>query len=149
QMKTKVTLILFALLLGLNVSFAQQDEECMVNLTMMDDYAKNKKYDQAYEPFMKLRNKCPKFNYAIYAYGERILKHKIDKSSGAERVGFVNDYMKLLDEGLANFPNKYTAGGNLESKAMMTYDEREALGYNNKQIYDAFDKLYKEAPEAF
>lgn len=148
-MKTKVTLILFALLLGLNVSFAQQDEECMVNLTMMDDYAKNKKYDQAYEPFMKLRNKCPKFNYAIYAYGERILKHKIDKSSGAERVGFVNDYMKLLDEGLANFPNKYTAGGNLESKAMMTYDEREALGYNNKQIYDAFDKLYKEAPEAF
>ena len=75
-MKTKITLLAL-LFLALNISFAQQDEECMLNLTLMNDYVKSKKYDEAYEPWMKVRNKCPKFSYAIYAYGEKILDHKI------------------------------------------------------------------------
>ena len=148
-MKTRVTLILFALFLGFNVGFAQQDEECMINLTLMSDYVKSKKFDEGYEPFMKLRNKCPKFNYAIYAYGERILKDKIDRASGTEKVNYLNDLMKLWDEGLVNFPNKYTAGGILQDKAMLKYDNRQALGLDNKQVYDAFDEVYKKAPESF
>ena len=148
-MKTRATLILLALLFSFNVGFAQQDEECMINLTLMSDFAKSKKYDEAYEPFMKVRNKCPKFNYAIYAYGDRILKDKIEKTSGSEQVGFINDLMKLWDEGLVNFPDKYTAGGILQDKAMLKYDYREALGYGNKQVYDAFDEVYKESPESF
>ena len=148
-MKTRVTLLFLALFLSFNVGFAQQDEECMINLTLMSDYAKNKKFDEAYEPFMKVRSKCPKFNYAIYYYGERILKGKIEKSSGTEQVGFINDLMKLWDEGLINFPDKYTAGGNLQDKAMLKYDHREALGYGNKQVYDVFDDLYKTAPQSF
>lgn len=149
MMKTRFTLLLFALFMGFNVSFAQQDEECMINLTLMSDYAKSKKFDEAYEPFMKLRNKCPKFNYAIYYYGERILKDKISKTSGTEQVAYINDFMKLLDEGLVNFPDKYTAGGNLQDKAMLKLDYKDALGYGNKQVYDAFDELYKTAPESF
>ena len=148
-MKTRATLILFALFLSFNVGFAQQDEECMINLTLMSDYSKSKRFDEAYEPFMKVRDKCPKFNYAIYFYGERILKDKIEKASGTEKVNFINDLMKLWDEGLANFPDKYTAGGILQDKAMLKYDQREDLGYGNKQVYDAFDDLYKKSPEAF
>ena len=44
-MKTKITLIIAALFLSFNVSFAQQDEECMLNLTLMSDDAKAKNYD--------------------------------------------------------------------------------------------------------
>ncbi|MEO8772881.1 MAG: tetratricopeptide repeat protein [Gelidibacter sp.] len=148
-MKTRSTLILLAFFFSFNASFAQQDEECMINLTLMSDYAKNKRFDEGYEPFMKLRDKCPKFNYAIYYYGERILKDKIDKASGTEKVDFINDLLKLWDEGLANFPDKYTAGGILQDKAMLKYDQREALGYGNKQVYDAFDDLYNNSPESF
>lgn len=148
-MKTRVTLILLALFMGFNVGFAQQDEECMLNLTLLNDYSKSKKFDEAYEPFMKLRNKCPKFNYAIYYYGDKILNHKVEKASGAEKVNFINDLMKVWDEGLANFPNKYTAGDILQDKAMLKYEQREALGLTNKQVYDAFDELYKKAPESF
>lgn len=148
-MKTRFTLILLALFMSFNVGFAQQDEECMINLTLMSDYAKSKKFDEAYEPFMKLRNKCPKFNYAIYYYGDKILTDKIEKASGAEKVNFINDLMKVWDEGLVNFPNKYTAGAILQDKAMLKYDQREALGLSNKQVYDAFDDLYKNAPESF
>ncbi|WP_027127124.1 tetratricopeptide repeat protein [Gelidibacter mesophilus] len=148
-MKTRVTLILVALFMSFNVGFAQQDEECMINLTLMSDYAKSKKFDEAYEPFMKLRNKCPKFNYAIYYYGDRILKDKIDRASGTEKVDLINDLMKVWDEGIANFPNKYTAGDIQQDKAMLKYDHREALGLSNKQVYDNFDGLYKNSPESF
>ena len=148
-MKTRVTLILLALFLSFNVSFAQQDEECMINLTMMSDYVKSKKFEEGYEPFTKLRNKCPKFNYAIYAYGDRILKYKIENSTGADQVNYINDLMKLWDEGLANFPDKYTAGGNLQDKAMLQYDNREVLGLGNKEVYGVFDALYKKSPESF
>lgn len=148
-MKKQVTLLLLTLFMGFNVGFAQQDEECMLNLTMLNDYAKSKKFNEAYEPFMKLRNKCPKFNYAIYYYGERVLKHKIDNTTGTEQINYVNDLMKLWDEGLVNFPNKYKAGDILQDKAMLKYDHRDALGLSNKQVYDAFDEVYKKAPESF
>lgn len=148
-MKTRFTLILVALFMSFNVGFAQQDEECIINLTSMNDDVKSQKFDEAYGSFMKVRNKCPKFNYAIYAYGEKILKHKIENASGAEKIEFINDFMKLLDEGLENFPDKYTMGGNLQDKAMMRYEYREELGLSNKQVYDAFDELYKKAPESF
>jgi len=81
-MKTKITLILVAFFLSFNVGFAQQDEECMLNLTMMNDFYKSKKMDEAYEPFMAVRNKCPKFNPAIYVYGEKIVMHKAEKATG-------------------------------------------------------------------
>ena len=71
--------------MSVNVSFAQQDEECMTWLTIFSDAAKSKKYDDAYEPWVKLKNKCPKLSRAIYQYGERILKHKIKNSSGSEQ----------------------------------------------------------------
>ena len=148
-MKTKITILLAVLFLGAHVSFAQQDEECMINLTLMNDYAKSKNYDQAYEPFMKVRNKCPKFNYAIYYYGEKILTHKIENSTGAEQVAFINDLMKNWDEGMLNFSNKYTKGGVLTDKAQLMYQYRKELGLSDKQLYDAFDKIYTTDLENF
>ncbi|WP_053976130.1 tetratricopeptide repeat protein [Mangrovimonas xylaniphaga] len=143
-MKARITLVLVALFLSVNIGFAQQDEECMTNLMIFSDYVKSKKYDEAYEPWMKVRNKCPKFNYAIYGYGEKILDHKIKNSSGADKAAFVNDKMKLLDEGLANFPNKYEKGEVLNDKGLLMYDNKKELGVSNQEIYDMFDRAYKE-----
>jgi tetratricopeptide (TPR) repeat protein len=148
-MKTRITLIIVALFMSFNVSFAQQDEECMTNLTIFTDYVKSKKYDEAYEPWMKVRTKCPKFNYAIYAYGEKILKHKIDNTSGSEKVAYINDLMKVWDEGMANFSNKYKLGEVLSDKALLMYDHQKELGLSDKQVYDAFDKAYKQDLENF
>jgi tetratricopeptide (TPR) repeat protein len=148
-MKTKITLILAALFVSFNVSFAQQDEECMTNLTIFTDYAKSKRYDEAYEPWIKVRNKCPKFNYAIYAYGEKILKHKIENSTGAEQVAYIKDLIKVWDEGFEYYASKYKLGGVLSDKALLMYDYQKELGAIDKQIYDAFDKAYKEDLENF
>ena len=149
KMKTRITLVFAALLFGLNMSFAQQDEECMTNLTIFTDYYKSKKYDEAYSPWMKVRNKCPKFNRAIYAYGEKILEHKIENSTGADKVGYINDLMKLWDEALVNFSSNYSNGEVLVDKAELMYDYKKELGLNDKQIYDAFDKAFKTDLENF
>jgi hypothetical protein len=142
-MKTKITLILVALLIASNYACAQQDEECMINLTMFNDAVKSKKYDEAYEPWMKVRNKCPKFNIAIYKRGEKILDHKIESSTGAEKIAFIEDYMKLLDEGNVNFQSKYTKGEVEEQKALLKYENQKELGLSDLQIFEAFDKVFK------
>lgn len=148
-MKTKIILLVAALLLGVNNSFAQQDEECMTNLTIFTDYYKSKKFNEAYEPWMKVRTKCPKFNRAIYAYGEKILNNKIENSTGTEKVGYLNDLMKLWDEAVVNFPTNYTKGGVLSDKGQLMYDFKTDLNATNKQIFDMLDKAYKEDVENF
>ena len=73
-MKTKITLLFTLLFIGLNISFAQQDEECMTKLSIFHEYVKAKNFDAAFEPWMAVRNKCPKFNNAIYIDGEKNFK---------------------------------------------------------------------------
>lgn len=148
-MKTKIILVVAGLLLSFNHSFAQQDEECMTNLQTFTDYYKSKKYDEAYGPWMNVRTKCPKFNRAIYAYGDKILKHKIENSTGTEKVAFLNDLMKLWDEALVNFPSNYTKGGVLSDKGELLYDHKTDLNATNKQIYDMLDNAYKQDLENF
>lgn len=148
-MKTRITLIIVALLMAANFGFAQQDEECMLNLTLMNDYVKSKKYDEAFEPWMKVRNKCPKFNIAIYKYGEKILNHKIKNSSGAEKVAFIEDYEVLLNKGREYFASKYKLGEVLEDIGVKKYENQKDLNLKDKDIYDAFHKAYTDDLENF
>ena len=97
-MKTKITLLLALLFIGINTMFAQQDEECMTKLSIFHEYVKAKNYDAAYQPWMDVRNKCPKFNNAIYVDGEKILEDKIENATGADKVPFINDLLKLWEE---------------------------------------------------
>ena len=148
-MKTRITLILAALFISVNVSFAQQDEECMNNLTIFTDFYKSKRYDEAYEPWMKVRNKCPKFNRAIYAYGEKILRYKIENSSGSERVAYIKDLEELWSKALEYFPSNYNLGEILSDEVILEYDYKTDLGASDKQIYDLADKAYKQDLEHF
>jgi tetratricopeptide (TPR) repeat protein len=148
-MKTKITLLISALILGLNFGFAQQDEECMTNLSIFSEYVKSKNYDAAYEPWMIVRNKCPKFNKAIYVYGERILKDKIDNSTGAEKTAYLNDLLKLWKEKAEHYPNDVKKGELIADEAQLMYDEKELLGKSDLEIYNTFDKAFREDAETF
>ena len=148
-MKTKITLLITVLFLGFNFGFAQQDEECMTNLSIFSEYVKSKNYDAAYEPWMKVRTKCPKFNDAIYKYGEKILKDKIKKSSGADQTAAINDLVKLWDEYMENFPNKIKKGDLLSKKAQLMYDNKVALNKSDSDLYSAFDDAYKADATTF
>lgn len=148
-MKTRITLLLVALFVSFNISFAQQDEECMNNLSIFDSYVKSKKYDDAFGPWTTVREKCPKFNRAIYVHGEKILKHKIDNSSGGEQVAFIKDLMLLYDQSNEYFSSKHPLGEVLGDKAQLMYKYKKELKATDAQIYNAFDKAFKEDIDNF
>ena len=142
-MKTRITLVLALLFFVGNISFAQQDEECMTKLSIFHEYVKAKNYDAAYQPWMDVRNKCPKFNNAIYIDGEKILDYKIENSSGAEKVAFIEDLIKLWDQRLENFPNKTPKGEYAAQSCQLMYDNRDLLKKTDAELYDCFDAAYK------
>ena len=148
-MKTKITLLLAVLFLSFNYVAAQPNEEDMNTLSIFSEYAKAKNYDAAYGPWMELRKRNPKFNRAIYTYGERILKDKIKKSSGADKVGFINDLITLYGERMQHFAAKTKKGDFLSKIAQVMYDYKSELGSSERAIYDAFHKAYTEDEKTF
>jgi tetratricopeptide (TPR) repeat protein len=148
-MKNKITLLITVLFLGLNLSFAQSQEECLTKLSIMSEYAKAKDYEAAYKPFMELREECPRYNKAIYTYGEKILKHKIKNSNGAEKIAFINDLIKMWGQRAANFASKTPKGEYEAKKAQLRYDNRKDLGLTDVQLFDAFDKPFNDDRKSF
>ncbi len=147
-MKTKITLLLTLFFVGI-VSFAQQDEECMTKLSIFHEYVKAKNFDAAYQPWMDVRNKCPKFNNAIYIDGEKILDYKIEKSEGAEKKAFIEDLIKLWKERGENFPSKTPKGEYAAQSCQLMYDNRELLGKSDSDLYACFDAAYNLDKETF
>ena len=139
---------LLMLLLSLN-TFSQANEEDINALSIFSEYVKAKNYDAAFEPWMELRERSPKFNSAIYVYGERILKHKIKNSSSEEKVTYLNDLLKLWQEKREHFPSKTPLGDILAKSAQLQYDHKNDLGLSSSEIYSNFDKAYNEDLSSF
>lgn len=148
-MKTKITLLVALLFLGFNFATAQGNEEDMNTLSIFSEYAKAKNYDAAYAPWMELRNRNPKFNRAIFTYGERILNYKIKNSSGSEQVAFVNDLVKLWKERRTHFASKTPEGEFLAKSCQLQYDYRKELGMSDSDLYNCFDSAYKTDEATF
>ena len=148
-MKTKITLLIAMLFLSFGAVLAQGNEEDMNTLSIFSEYAKAKNYDAAYGPWMELRNRNPKFNRAIYTYGERILKDKIKKSSGADKVGFINDLVKLYEERMNYFASKTPKGEFMAKSAQIKYDYRKDLGVSKSDLYNSFDTAYSADAKTF
>tara|TARA_B000000475_G_scaffold248327_1_gene223224 strand:- start:44 stop:1387 length:1344 start_codon:yes stop_codon:yes gene_type:complete len=130
-------------------SFSQANEEDINALSIFSEYVKAKNYDAAFEPWMELRERSPKFNSAIYVYGERILKHKIKNSQSDEKVNFINDLLKLWEEKREHFPQKTPLGDILAKSAQLEFDYKEELGLTSSEIYASFDIAYNEDLTSF
>ena len=66
-MKKIIVVTLF--FLAISNIFAQSSEEDINALSIFSEYVKAKNYDSAYQPWMELRERSPKFNSSIYVYG--------------------------------------------------------------------------------
>jgi len=148
-MKTKITLLVALLFLGFNFATAQGNEEDMNTLSIFSEYAKAKNYDAAYEPWMQIRKRNPKFNRAIFTYGENILEHKIENSTGAEQVAFIKDLVAMWEERRMHFASKTDEGEFLAKACQLQYDYRKELNMTDGQLYDCFDNAYKTDQATF
>jgi tetratricopeptide (TPR) repeat protein len=148
-MKTKITLLLF-LFLGFNLAVAQDsNEEDLATLSIFDQYAKAKNYEAAFSPWMELRLRNPKFSRAIYTHGEKILKYKIDKTSGSEKVVFIKDLVKLWEERQMHFASKTPKGQYMAKACQLQYDFRKELNMTDLFLFDCFDAAYKVDTKTF
>ena len=133
-MKTKLYLTMIAILMSIGLSMAQaQNPECMTNLSIYAEHAKVKNYDAAYEPWKKTYEACPDINKANFSLGEKILKHKIKNSSGADKDGYIQDLLKMYDDSNKYFPAKYSEIAVLEDKVVFMSDNDMA---SDQQFYD-------------
>lgn len=146
-MKTKLyfTAIMFLGMMG--VSNAQaQNPECMTNLSIFSEHAKVKNYEAAYTPWKMVYETCPQLNNAIYVYGERILDDKIEKSTGAEKEGYIKSLMGLYDSKLKYFSSKTTEGETMVDKAMVKYDNKMA---DDTEMYSMLSEAFTKDKENF
>ncbi|GLU43655.1 hypothetical protein Musp01_12790 [Muricauda sp. NBRC 101325] len=138
-------MLLILMLTGLSNAQAQ-NPECMTNLSIYAEHVKVKNYDAAYEPWKMVYESCPDINKANFSYGERILKHKVESSSGADKDGYVQDLIALYDNSIKYFPSNYSKADVAIDKALLMYDEKMA---SDEEIYNMLDKGFKEDPANF
>ena len=128
------------MLAGLSMAQAQ-NPECMTNLSIYAEHVKVKNYDAAYEPWKMVYESCPDINKANFSYGERILKAKIESSTGAEKDAYIKDLLALYDNSLKYFPTNYTKAGVAIDKVLLMYENKMA---SDEELFNMLDKAFQE-----
>ena len=130
--------------------YSQSNEECFSNLSIFAEYAKVKNYEEAYNPWLKVKSDCPSLNNAIYVYGERILKSFIKNNDGDMKVKYQDDLINMYDEWLEFFPKtksgKNQTGKILAIKAQSMIDFK--LG-TPQEIYATYDEAFNKDQKSF
>ncbi|MDO5607225.1 MAG: hypothetical protein Q4G08_02100 [Capnocytophaga sp.] len=134
------------LAVGLFGAAQAQDLNCNQNLSIFSEFAKVRNYNEAYEPWKSVYDNCPELHYATFAYGERILKDKIEKSSGAEKAQFVKDLDKMYDDYNKYFPTRLDVTEMRIKKALLMFDEKTGT---SQQMYDLLHQAFTENRAGF
>ena len=147
-MKKYVNLVLaFTMFSGLLL--AQDNQQCLQNLSIFAENAKVKNYTAAYEPWLAVKNECPSLNVAIYSYGERILKDRIENGADADKTAAKQDLIALYDDWIKYFPKKQgksKVGDILSSKGQNMIDLKMGTP---QEIYAVFDSAYNQDAKSF
>ncbi|MCV6628607.1 MAG: hypothetical protein OIF50_01985 [Flavobacteriaceae bacterium] len=144
-MKVKVYLLVAILFGTFGIAHAQaQNEDCTTDFQLYVADAKSKNYDAAYEPWKRVFDKCPNHHYANYAFGEKILKHKIKKGENKEENTKL--YLQLLDNSITAFPKRFKKGKQMATKAV--FMKQNKLG-STEEIFGMLEKAFKEDKKNF
>lgn len=71
-------------------------EECLMNLSLFNESAKNRQYADALEPWNQVFNNCPSANRAIYAQGRQILHWELSQQKDDASYRKVFDKLMLM-----------------------------------------------------
>ncbi|UOB18731.1 tetratricopeptide repeat protein [Abyssalbus ytuae] len=147
EMKSRITLITaFFVAFVFSMKVQAQNPECNTNLSLFAADAKAGNYDGAYEPWKMVYETCPALHYATYAYGERILKHKIKNATGAEKTNLLNMLLGMYDASLQHFPAKFSKSSVAIDKVLL---KQENNMITDDEIYEELNKAFTEDKENF
>jgi len=148
-MKKHIHFIIALITISTGQLQAQENQQCLQNLSIFAENAKVKNYTAAYEPWKLVKEECPKLNVAIYSYGERILKDRLKNATPADKAATEQALLSLYDDWITYFPTKKgvsEVGEILSSKAQTMIDFK--IG-STKEVYAIFDRAYIEDANSF
>ena len=124
-------IISIAFVLSITNILSSQNEQDIQTLSILANML-SQRIMMPHIPWMELRQRNPRFNKAIFIYGERILKNKIKTSDGQEKINFINDMLKLWNERKNYFPSSTPVGTYSAKACQLKYDFRSELGYSKR-----------------
>ena len=147
NMKKNFQMLAIALFGVVNMLNAQaQDQECATNLSIYSEFVKVQNFDSAYAPWKMVYEVCPGLNPANFVYGERILRDKIEKSTGEEKTAFVNELLSLYQKYGEFFPSREHLAEVLIDQALLKNDVKMS---STEEIFNMLDKAFNEDRDHF
>lgn len=137
-MKKTITLLV-AGLFAITSFTTLNAQDCKTKLSLFAENAKAKNYAEAETQLNELRKDCPSISSALYAYGERIYKNKIKKST--DKKAAAEELIQLYKDRIANVPAKTKKGDILGKIGTLMVDSK--IG-DLKSQYNVFDQAFKE-----
>ena len=137
------------LLIGIGLANAQKKVECDTKLSLFHESVKAKKYDAAYESWLYVKTNCPDLSLAIYADGEKILKHKIKTNTAEEKKTFIKSLIALWKDRAQYFASKTPKGEYLAKSCQLQYDYKNELGKSKEELHACFSEAFKTDKTTF
>ncbi len=125
----------------------EDSSNCIINLSLFKEYAKQKNYADALSPWTLCYNECPISSIYIYLYGEDIIKWEMKQaSSDEEKEEKFNKLMGLYDQrikynkyfGKTN-SSRYPEGYILLKKALDFYAIKGKTTSGQKESMEMFE----------
>ncbi|GAB1857819.1 hypothetical protein MHTCC0001_26560 [Flavobacteriaceae bacterium MHTCC 0001] len=126
-----------------------KDDECKYKQSLFHEYVKAKKYEDAYESWLYVKDNCPKLSIAIYSDGEKILKHFISKSEGVIKKQFVLGLVDLWDKRLSYFPSKSPFGAYKTKSCQLEFDHKALIGKSGSDLSQCFNTAFTKDRTSF
>lgn len=125
-------------------------EQCLVNVSLFNESAKNRQYADALKPWKAAYNECPGANKAIYSRGREILQWQISqakdeatyKANFDELMGMYDNRIKYFGDD-AKYPTPWILG--LKALDYITYVKVDPL---KKVAYKWLEESIDGSPDA-
>ena len=143
-MKFKIAFTLFAAFFALGIANAQ---DCNVTLSLFNESAKVKNFDDAYPKHKALLENCADLNILIYQRGEKMLEDMIDLAeTDDKKMQLVQGYIANQRMRLEKFPNDTKEGDMLADIAMIQY--KHEIGTLEERL-EAFEEVVETDKDNF
>lgn len=138
--------LLFSLI-GVLFSVSAIAQDCIQTLSLFNESAKVKNYDNAFPKYQQLIEECPTVNIVLYQRGELMLKDMIESAEAEEKkLELVEIFIKNQSLRLQNFPDNTKKADVLADIAMIKY--RNDVGTLEERL-EAFEAIVEADPDNF
>ena len=106
---------------------------CISNVSLYQEFYKQKSYTDCYEPWKQILQHCPRFSKTIYQRGPTILKSMMNIAQTAEeREGYIDELMRMYDMRIRYF------GEEAKVKAMKAQELSTLRKNAVKEVYEIY-----------